>query len=634
MKERKRLAVLMTNVSQRYQQLLLEGIQKQAFALDYDVAVFTPFMCHDTLSEYQRGENCIYSLPHYASFDAVLYAPCSFYNDNARAIVENSFRNCGRPVIALESDSEEWNGIMMDDRSAFECVTAHLIEIHGLRHILCLTGFEGNLQAERRAQGYRDAMEKHGLPVEDGWVIYGDFWTSAAEALAEEIASGKIERPEGVVCCCDKVALTLCNRLIELGVRVPQDILIMGYDAGDEAEENVPSLTTYIPPVSYMGVEGVLRAHQLITGQQAEPVMRDRGRLIPAESCGCGKDFLRKFEERQQEIHNTEEFRKLFEDVPMAEKLNSTTTLNELLEKIMDHFYLINGWRDWYLCLCDQWDDLSMNTGNSADYDHYTDRMHLRITCTDQVGRIVDEPFDLHDLLPALHEKCSRPRTFFFTPLHFNERCFGYAAIGLGERTVSFDALYHSWTRNLNNALEFMRIRNNMNSINQRLLASSMRDALTGIYNRQGFNQYAAETFARAQEIPGKMLLVIAADLDCLKVINDTYGHVEGDNAISIVANALNTCAECGEICARTGGDEFLVIGCAAYTEELAEEYICYIQRYLERYNAASGKPYRVEASIGYVLRQVTAEDLLQPILDEADSLMYANKVARKKNRE
>lgn len=636
MKDRKRIAVLMNGVSYKaYSHPVLEGILSQAFALNYDVAVFSPFMSHDNQTDYQLGENRIFDLVNFDMFDAVIYVPCSFYTDVVREPLEKLIQErCHIPVVALESDKPEYHCIMMDDEQAFECMTDHLIEVHGLTKIACLTGFKDNLQAEARLQGYKTSMKKHGLEIPEEFVIYGDFWKFKAVEVADQIADGTLSKPEAIVCCGDMVAVTLCNRLVEHGFRVPEDIVITGYDATPEAEDNVPSVTTYVRPIIGMAVEGVLKVHELLTGVREAPVIMDHGHLVPAESCGCGKDFQQKFAERQKEIKNFDDYRNIFDNTPMAECLNATTTLNDLLQQIMGHFYLINGLTDWYLCLCDQWDDLSRNTDNKDDYNHYTDTMHLRITCTDQRGRLVDETFPKEQLLPALHADREKPRAYYFTPLHFNDRCLGYTALGFGDKIMAFDSVYHSWSRHVNNALEFIRIRNICDVMNQRLFLNSIRDTLTGIYNRKGFLHFAEEIFQKAKDsAPEKKLLVLAADLDCLKEINDNYGHLEGDNAITTVANALNTSIRHGEISARTGGDEFLVIGCADYTEHALEKYIASVQRFLERYNADSGKPYEVGASVGYVCEAVLPEDTLQQFIDEADARMYANKTLRKKNR-
>ncbi|MBE6825654.1 MAG: GGDEF domain-containing protein [Ruminococcus sp.] len=632
MNGRKKICVIMCDLHHPYQQEVMKGIIMQAHHMDYDVAVFTKFMNIDEENEYQYGENRIFSLLDYSLFDGVIHAPCSIGKRALREhFVKDLAENCRVPVVALEIEHDEYKTVSVDDASAFEQLVSHLIEHHNASDILCLTGFAGNLQAEERLQGYRNAMIKHGLPLREDRMIYGDFWKEGALNLAQSIADGTIEKPQAIVCASDFVAITLTNRLVELGFRVPDDILVTGFDNSQDAEENIPSITSYARPLLDLGMRAVAALHEEITGECALLVENNKGYLVPAESCGCGISFIQKFQKRKN-VDKYNSHRNLFYTSHMAESLNSAPTINRLLEKICTFLYLNNNMKDFYLCLNDQWDDISRNDTEGSEYMEYTDTMRLRIQCRDEQIMIVDEPFEKKIILPALYEECDHPRTLYFTPLHFNERCFGYCAMGYGTAPQAFDEVYHSWIRNINNALEFVRVRNIFNVMSQRLYMASIRDALTGLYNRKGFDQFSEECYEKARQT-GKKLLVIAADLDCLKPINDNYGHLEGDKAIVAAANALNSCFETDAICARVGGDEFFLIGCADYEDDVAAHYEQHVAKSLDHYNKRSGKPYPVEVSIGCLCRPVTEEDTLQNMLDEADIMMYASKVRRRKNR-
>ncbi len=633
MKNHKRIAVIIGDIYHEYQQRLMNGIIRQARALRYDIAVFTMFMNFDEETNYQFGENHIFSLINYNMFDAVIYVPCSIRKRALRDyFAETLAEKCHVPVVVLEFEHPDYHTVMIDDTAAYERVVSHLIECHGAKDILCLTGFQGNLQAESRLQGYRNAMAKHGLPVREDRVIYGDFWQAAAYELAEKLATGMIPMPDAVACVSDFVALNLCNRLIEFDIRVPEDIIIVGFDATQEAKDNVPSITTYVRPLVGLGMQAVIDLHKLLTGEDTTPVEEDLGHLVAADSCGCIEDPAQKLLKHHLENRQNINYQTLFQSCHMAESLNSAPTLNHCLGKIINHLYLIQQIRDFYLCLCENWDDFERNELNGDAYKLYTNTMRLRIKHTNGHSDIIDQPFERSLLLPAFWEEHDEPLILYFTPLHFNERCFGYCAMGYGDQPKAFDDIYHSWMRNIHNALEFVRVRNIFNIMNQRLYLSSIRDALTGVFNRKGFDRFSAEIFQRAVT-SGKKLLIIAADLDCLKPINDNFGHLEGDNAISVVANALNTCFENDEICARVGGDEFFIIGCSDYTDEKVQQYLDYIQQFLKRYNDSSDRGYLVETSVGYICRTVTAKDDLQALLDEADINMYSHKMKRKKNR-
>jgi diguanylate cyclase (GGDEF)-like protein len=131
-----------------------------------------------------------------------------------------------------------------------------------------------------------------------------------------------------------------------------------------------------------------------------------------------------------------------------------------------------------------------------------------------------------------------------------------------------------------------------------------------------------------------KQLFIIIADLDRLKMINDNYGHIEGDTAITAVANALNTSCEMNEVCARTGGDEFAIIGCGNYTPDKIQEHYRYIYDYLTRYNASAKKGYAVGVSLGCFCEVPDENEPLDKYIKIADTRMYENKVKRKKLRE
>lgn len=637
MKNRKRIAVIMSEVSyQSYQHRVLDGLLTQAHRLDYDVVIFASFLHFEDDSVYQHGENKIFDLICFDTFDAVIYIPCAVNSDAIRAVIEERLKECTKPIVALEYDKPQFINIPVDDRKAFECMTDHMIDKHGYTDMICLTGFKDNLQAEQRLAGFMDSMKNHGLEVTEENYIYGDFWIFAAEALAIEIAEGKRRRPQAIICCCDNNAVALVNKLMELGINVPGDIAVSGYDQSDNYSDNVLTITSYVRPLKELGINGVLKVHELLTGEKAEPVDIDHGYIVTADSCGCGKDIKLRFKEHQEKHKSHNDYSRLLEYCPMSESINSCTSLNACLQKLSEFMYLINNFRHFYLCLNEGWDDYSEYCDDQTHYTEYTDKMHLRFSCAydpDELEtEVPDIAFDRSIILPALYEDRDEPLAFFISPLHFNERNFGFSAITFCDVNHCYDSVYNAWTRNLNNALEFMRVRNIFESMNQLLFSSSVRDTLTGVYNRKGFDHFSSEIFAQAVE-SGKKLLVMVGDLDRLKYINDTFGHIDGDNAITVTAQALSTCCRNQEICARTGGDEFVLLGCGDYSDSITDEYSAYIAGYLDRYNKSSGKPYEMSVSVGFVLRQVTGEDDLDALVNEADELMYKSKVARRMNR-
>ncbi len=122
---------------------------------------------------------------------------------------------------------------------------------------------------------------------------------------------------------------------------------------------------------------------------------------------------------------------------------------------------------------------------------------------------------------------------------------------------------------------------------------------------------------------------VFFADLDDLKVINDTYGHQEGDLVIRQAAEILMKTFRNIDVVSRLGGDEFAIL-----TIDTGPEFIAILRERLEScvasYNTESGKPYKLSMSIGAVPFNRDSSVSLEELLDNADDVLYSEKKKRK----
>ena len=155
-----------------------------------------------------------------------------------------------------------------------------------------------------------------------------------------------------------------------------------------------------------------------------------------------------------------------------------------------------------------------------------------------------------------------------------------------------------------------------------------MKDSLTGLYNKHGYNHYERLLLNRAVS-EGLPLTAFLIDMDGLKDINDTYGHSEGDFAIRVLGQAIKSTSNEGDLCARFLGDEFylLTIG---LTDKEAQLRIEAIESYLNNYNRLSIKEYHISCSYGFFSAlpspDFTSENI-QELFSEADKKMYKEKL-------
>lgn len=172
--------------------------------------------------------------------------------------------------------------------------------------------------------------------------------------------------------------------------------------------------------------------------------------------------------------------------------------------------------------------------------------------------------------------------------------------------------------RTLRRALRFALERQ---TVLQRL---SHRDDLTGLHNRRGFMMQAEQMLrsVRRQRTP---FLLLFMDLDQLKVINDTFGHSEGNRAIIEAADVLRRCFRQSDLLARFGGDEFaaLTVGSGDRDDALVRARI---EGAVHAANVKPDRDYPISFSIGLVTCAPHEDAHLDDLLERADQLMYREK--------
>jgi diguanylate cyclase (GGDEF)-like protein/PAS domain S-box-containing protein len=156
------------------------------------------------------------------------------------------------------------------------------------------------------------------------------------------------------------------------------------------------------------------------------------------------------------------------------------------------------------------------------------------------------------------------------------------------------------------------------------LRAMLVVDELTGLYNRRGFLTLGQQQLKTADRARSKMLLLFA-DFDELKRINDTLGHPEGDLALIEIASVLRETFRESDIVARIGGDEFVVL--AIETDGVnAEILTTRLQESLETRNARGDRRYKLSLSVGIARYDPKHSCSIDELLARADRAMYEQK--------
>ncbi|MFC9330960.1 LacI family DNA-binding transcriptional regulator [Kitasatospora sp. NPDC057015] len=201
----------------------------------------------------------------------------------------------GAKVVLLHRRPEAIDdvAVVTDDVGGAELAVRHLLEVHEVPYVACFGGpVESPAPGDPvidHVEGWQRAMDAHGLPTEQ-YLIDAPFHRYGAYEVAVELLRSP-NRPPAIFCSTDDQAIGVLRAAREVGLRVPEDLAVAGFDDVPEAALADPPLTTVASDRDAMAraaVELVLDDSLMVPGSDTERVRKFPSRLVVRRSCGCG----------------------------------------------------------------------------------------------------------------------------------------------------------------------------------------------------------------------------------------------------------------------------------------------------------------------------------------------------------
>ena len=551
----------------------------------------------------------VYDLIPYDKVDVVVVMNEKIKSRSVCQSIIDKSNAAGVPVLVVDGHYENVSTVNYDYLGGFEKVLIHMFEHHKVKKPHFMAGHRNNAFSNERIELFKKYMTKYNLPFDDSMVSYGDFWALPCRAATAELLK-RDELPDSIICANDIMAINVCDVLKENGIRVPEDILVSGFDGIDEAFISSPGITTAICDKGELAHTVMGALEEILAGKRnvikwIEPV------FIPNESCDCPRkdlhvtatvsDLNNLFYHHEDEIHALQNIiSKMLvgEDVKKSiryVKENHARHAKVIVEKscfdLENNFFYDDVEKGDKIVIYDSYDD--------------TDRSY---------------PYNPDEIVPNLEELIQTGQPLVFNCLLYMNKCLGFVCYTY-PRMMLID---YNQTPNLTNCFE-MSIGGYVVNMYQKYLRDKVRemyqnDALTGLYNRLAFRSLIDEILSKPERI-GQKITVIMMDLNNLKQINDTLGHMVGDKAIKAVATALKESCPDDALCVRAGGDELLgvIIGDCDVAQITGG-----IERNLE--NASKELGISVSASTGVYTTLYEEGMDIGKIINIADERMYEMK--------
>lgn len=629
------VAVIVAGINEEYQNTILSGIQEYASRHNnINLAHFVAFNGVLKNENHDKGEYNIFNLPDFAKFDGAVLLTNTLSSPVVTNQIIGKIKDAGITAVSIDDNIPGFFHIGIDNRSAMEQMVRHFTDFHGYRRFKYISGPRDNPESIIRLEAFMNVMKENSIIINEQDIFYGDFRSPSGKDAVEFFLETSDELPDVIICANDVMAISAIARLNKAGFSIPKDVAVSGFDDTYNARNYSPELTSVTRPLS---ISGRLACRVLINAinniSQNQSIILDMHPRF-TKSCNCTDSKCDSFDGFKNRTFKLAE--SLFSSITLINQMScqliECDTLQEYVDYLKQFIKKLNA-EEFYLCLCSDWS----NDFNSAEFDDgcseisyttvgYTEKLLVPLAYIN--GKFVDYPdFESKEMLPTLFEDKQKSKSYFFIPIHFRERCLGYSVF-LNSDFPMNGYMFQSWNIAIGNTLENIRKIINLDSAVHKMNKLYTVDTLSHIYNRTGFTKYAGAVFKQCQKEQSPVMLMFI-DMDGLKVINDTYGHKDGDKAICGLAESIRKSCTNGEIFARFGGDEFLVLA-SSYSESDADELAERIEYNMQAFNDLHDYSFKIGASIGYHISVPEPDTELFQLVTYADNVMYENKKKKK----
>ena len=600
---KRKIAVFTNGWNDDYLDFALEGIRKRAAEDNIDVFIFMDYTSYDKVEGDIIGELNILNLPKLADFDGVLLLGNTLNNAGENAILREKVLEAKVPSLCVEYLLEGINCIRTENVNGMKELMEHMITVHGVKDIFWISGPHDNEESNERYNAVVETMKEHGLTVDPEKSFEGCWSYAIVEENLPKILSKMDKLPDAFICANDSMALATCVALDNAGIKVPQDVKVTGFD-------NLMSGNYFSPILTSVDRGWQQRSYQamdsLIGLMNGAPDFGDKvyhSTFDKGESCGCsmGDAGQRIQKEARTRAFSIPVERTIFDWhlIKIDEAVTNVKTpeaIHDAFAGLMEQDHNYEG-DDFFICLDQQFVE-SMErevTGNTEGYSKGIDVIYGM----EKGVTIPRYTISVDELVPRYDPDSSETVLYLIVPLHIYAECIGYYVSKNYIKMIK-DFYINSLTRHVASGLVRARQNIKLETFNKLLADISVRDELTGLYNRMGYEKIAIPYLDELRRTKKKSVIMVA-DINRMKMINDQYGHLQGDTAIKIVASVLKSSIPNTWKAVRYGGDEYVIIG----EYEASEDMEAIKKKVLDKVTRISedlNLPFKLSVSIGYVI--------------------------------
>lgn len=510
----------------------------------------------------RKSETSIYSFPYWSDYACAIIFTSGFNSNEALQEIYKELDDANIPVICIGDSHPGFYNLLVDNVQGMKELLNHLYTKHNVRSFEFIAGAKDNIDSNIRLDVVKEFSKEHDIPFTDDDIYYSNW--EAGLTVQHIVSKYKVKRPlpDAFVCANDLVGVGVTVGLENLGLSIPEDTKMTGFDYLESFRYYYPSFATVDQSFGPLGEACAKLLMQILNGEEVPETTYVPTQFIPGESCGCF-ETRNETNARKQYVKNsigshsleTAFSRRLIDlDYGFLESV-SMDTVSERVGRI---FYENDGseGKTFHLLLDPDFDNLTST--EIKDMPHYTYNKKMMVVASKDNGKPTFAKFcDSREVIPGYKAEGSN-RIYFIMPLYIDTYVCGYT-VNEGNLDILGKRFFPDFNSHISKLLISFKTNIQLTSTNKKLAELMQTDALTRLKNRTAFEN--AKEKLRQEYLMGKNspFAIIMFDINNLKTINDYYGHADGDLYIKGCCKLICQSFKHSPIY-RIGGDEFIAI--------------------------------------------------------------------------
>lgn len=553
---KKRIGMILPHIVTNVDRELIRGAYEVLKNAGYDLVIITGVSNYSERLQHElfvHGRENIFEIIRKGEFAGFLFVASWFIDRKLKDRIYAYLKEKNAPCVVIEEKNPDFPYLFPEQRRMEREITDHLIQVHDCRKLYFISGFKDNYVSQERLAGFQQGLADNGIAFDENCVFYGEFWKEKPYELGRQIACGEIEKPDGIVCASDTMALCLIDGLTAYGMRVPDDVRVVGNDGKAEGFLHTPTLTTIEGRDYTLGQDSAAMLISIIAPDSEQPVYsREKEHIELRGSCGCDGEYLHISHDILNELCRNnimydEKYTSMVTD--FIENVSNKESLEDLMLQVAAFSFRLSNWRNMAICLCEDW---HFNFAEVSDYrrDGFSEKMLAALVKTGRLGdcSMCSYSINTSEMFPE-EIVSDEPTVWLLTSLFSKDQIFGYVATSYDHPDGIFlDENFCMWCDTVSRGLKDTQSILYEEYVRHQIRRHSDTDPETGLLSMRGFLTLLDEQ-CKAEK---KYLLQVV--------------HMMGDNDApldlnfqSMISVSIKNTVQTGEIAARYGRDTFVL---------------------------------------------------------------------------